>query len=97
MYGGRRDLVRFSDLSQALAQSTVMSNGAVIELQREPADVTTFQFGAPHPGANSFNDQVAFEFGDGTDDDDDRPAQRSSSVDVLAEGDELDTAVVQFV
>ncbi len=56
-----------------------------------------FEAGAPHPGAHPFDDQVAFEFRDRSDDDDDGPAQRTTGVDLLAETDELDVEAVQLV
>jgi len=45
----------------------------------------SFQPGAAHAGAHSLDDQIAFEFRDGTDDDHHGPAQRSASVNVFPE------------
>ena len=56
-----------------------------------------FEPGAPHAGADPLDDQVAFEFGDGADDDHDGAAQRAAGVDLLAEADELDVEPVQLV
>ena len=68
-----------------------------IQIQRLASDVSSFELGAPHAGADSLDDQVAFELGDGSDDDHDGTAQRPAGVDVLAEADELDAEMVQFI
>lgn len=57
----------------------------------------SFETGATHAGANAFDDQVALQLGDGADDDDDGAAERPAAVDVLAEGDEVDAEMVEFV
>src|SRR5580704_3850715 len=59
--------------------------------------MAAFELGPPHAGANSLDDQVALEFGDGPDDDHNGPAQGTSSVDLFTEADELDVQPVQFV
>ena len=41
--------------------------------------------------------RLAFELGDGADDDDDGPAQRAAGVDIFPEADELDSDPVQLV
>jgi hypothetical protein len=41
--------------------------------------------------------KVAFEFGDGADDDHQGAAQRSSCIDLLSERDELDVEPVEFI
>jgi len=48
-----------------------------IEHQGTSTDADAFGR-APHPGANSFEDQVAFEIRDGAYDDHDRPARRTA-------------------
>ena len=90
VYGGPGDAVSFGDLAQALSALAIAKDGFTIEIERPAADVTSFEPGAPHAGAHPLDDQVAFEFGDGADDDDDGPAQRAAGVDLLAEADELD-------
>ena len=62
-----------------------------------PADVAAFEPGAPHAGAHPLDDQVAFELGDGADDDHDGAAQRPAGVDLFTETDELDFEAVQLV
>ncbi len=61
------------------------------------SDVPAFETSAPHAGAHPLDDQVAFELGDGADDDDDGAAQRAAGVDLFAEADELDAEPVQLV
>jgi hypothetical protein len=80
-----------------LATLAVSLDGEVIEDQRISADVLSFKPGAPHAGAHSLDDQVAFQLGDCADDDHDGPAQRTASIDILPEADVLDFQPVQFV
>ena len=85
------------DLGQAHAAVTITENGGAIDVEWGAADVAAFELGAAHAGPDPLDDQVAFQLGDGADDDDDGAAQRAAGVDVLAEADELDVEVVQFV
>src|ERR1035438_10483496 len=84
-------------LSKTLPLGAVMLDPGVVELQRVVADVAAFKAGAPHAGAHSLDDQVAFEFGDGADDDYDGPAQRAAGIDIFPEADVLDLQPVQLV
>ena len=83
--GRTRDPVRLRDLAQAVAALAIAEDGLAIEIQRPAADVASFEAGAPHAGAHPLDDQVAFEFRDGPDDDHDGAAQRAAGVDLLAE------------
>jgi len=60
-------------------------------------DHVTFEPCAPHAGAHPFDDQVAFEFGDGADDHHNGAAQRAARVDLLTEADELDVQSIELV
>ena len=51
----------------------------------------------PQAGTHPLGDQTAPQLSDGADDDDHRPAQMTTRVDVLAKRDELDLKVVQLV
>ena len=95
--GGRRNAVPFCDLPDALATLTVLLDSKVVQHQRSPADALAFEPGAPHAGAHPFDDQAAFQFGDGADDHHDGPAQRAGGVDIFPEADELDFDAVQLV
>ena len=64
--------------------------GIAINVEWRPADMPALELGAAHAGAHTLNNQVAFQFGDGADDDDHGAAERPAGVDVLAEADELD-------
>ena len=66
----------FCDLSDALALAAVSLDGGVVQYQWIAADMLAFEPGAPHAGAHPLDDQVAFQFSDGADDDHDSPAQR---------------------
>ena len=75
----------------------ITQDGLSVQNECGATDGSAFQFGAPHAGAHSFDDQVAFQFSDRTDDDDDGPAQRTGGIDLLAEAGELDVEPAQFI
>ena len=79
-------------LGQAHAGSAIANDAGTVDLERPAADVAAFEPGPAHAGPDPLDDQVAFELGDGADDDHHGAAQRSAGVDVLAEADELDAA-----
>src|ERR1017187_3644775 len=85
------------DLAKALALASVALDSGVVQFQRIAANVAAFEACAPHAGAHSFDDQIAFKLSDGADDDDDGPAQRAAGVDVFPERDELDLEPTQLV
>ena len=97
LHGGRGDAVSSGDLTDALALAAIALDGGVVELQRLASDVLALKPGAPHAGAHPFDDQVAFQFCDGADDDHDSPAQRAGGVDIFPEADELDLEPVEIV
>ncbi len=94
---GSRDAVSPGDLAQALAVLAIPNDSLAIQVERWTADVLAFKPGAPHAAAHPFDDQAPLELGDRADDDDDGPAQRPASVDLLAEADELDVQPVELV
>jgi len=55
------------------------------------------QPGAAHPCPYPFDDEVAFQFRDGADDDDDGPSQRATGIEVLPKTYELDLQMVEFI
>ena len=55
------------------------------------------QPGATHACPYPFDDEVAFQLGDRSDDDDDGPAERAAGIDALPEADELDAETIEFV
>lgn len=85
------------DLAQALAEPPVAKDGFPIEVERLSADAPALELGPAHAGADTFDDQVPFELGDRTDDDNDGAAQRAAGVDLLAEADELDAQTIELV
>src|SRR5258708_39266464 len=94
---GSGDAVEFSHLGQAHAGSPIAKNAGTIDLEWPPADVPAFEAGATHAGPDPFDDQAAFELGDGSDDHHHGPSQRSASVDVFSEADELDRQMIDLV
>src|SRR4051794_30352028 len=95
--GGTGDAVVAGQLAQALAVAAIADDGIAIEFKRPAADVAPFEPGAPHAGAHPLDNKVAFELGDGADDDYYGAAQRAAGVDLLAERNELDIQPVQLV
>ena len=73
------------DLSDALAALTILVDGGAVQYQRGSTDSLTVETGAPHASSYSFDDERAFEFGDGADDDDDGTTQRAAGVDIFSE------------
>ena len=84
----------FGDLPDALATLVVLLDGEVVQHQGSPADALTFETSTPHTGAHSLNDQASFELGDGADDHDDGPSQRTTGVDIFPETDILDPGTI---
>ena len=85
------------DLAQALTEPAVAKDGLPVEFKWFAPDLPAFEPGPAHAGPDPFDDQVAFEFRDGPDDDHDGAAQRAAGVDLFAETDELDVQAVERV
>jgi hypothetical protein len=88
------DLGQFT---QAEAMGTIPQQSFMIDVEPWPADMLTFKLGSPHASPDALHYQVAFQFSDGADDDDDGAAQWTAGVDVFPEADELDAEVIQFI
>ena len=92
-----RDAVGLGDLTQALTSSAVLEDSNPVDIEGPPADMPAFQSGPAHPCPHPLDDEVPFELGDRTDDDDNGPPQRAAGIKVLPEAHELDVEVVEFV
>jgi hypothetical protein len=97
LHGRGGDAVGLRDFAQAVAVSAIAADGVLVEDQRVTSDVSSFEAGAPHAGADPLDNKVAFKLGDGTDDDHQGAAKRAASVDLLAERDELDVKPAQLI
>ena len=97
MDGGAADAIGLGQLAQALPALSIAEDGFAVEFQGPAADVASLEAGAPHPGADPLDDEIAFEFGDGGDDHVDGTPQWAAGVDLLSEADELDAVAVQLV
>ncbi len=97
MDGSSRYAVFSCQLAKAHSTLPVTTDGSAVEIKGRPTDVPAFKASAPHAGAHSLDDQVAFEFSDRSDDHDDGAAQRAARVDLFAEADELDVEPVELV
>jgi len=95
--GSAADAVSLRDLAQAQAAASIAEDGIAIKLERMTTDMSAFQPGAPHAGAHPLDDQVAFKLGHHADDGDNGTAQRAARIDLLAERNELDAEMVEFV
>jgi hypothetical protein len=76
---------------------TVCNNLCPVDIQRRTTDLPTFQFRSAHAGSNSLDDKTFFKLGNRTDNNDYRPAQWASRVDIFAQADELDAEMSQLV
>ena len=84
-------------LAETLAQLALPQDGVSIECKRLVSDVPAFELRPLRASPRSLDDQVALEFSDGPDDDDDGSPQRPASVDLFVEADELDVQPVQLI
>jgi hypothetical protein len=94
---GAADPVSLGDFCQAHPAVSVQQDSRSINVQRTTSDLTVFEAGAPHARTYSLDDQIPFQLGDGTDDDDNGPAERPAGINIFPEADELYAEVVQFV
>lgn len=95
--GGAGDAVALCQLAQALATLAVPQDGSAIEIERLATDMAAFEAGAAHAGAHPFDNKVALQLGDGSDDDHYGAAQWPAGIDLLPKADELDVEPVQLV
>ncbi len=94
---GAADAVGLGDLAEALSALTIYKDSFAVERQWFSSDLTAFEAGPPHAGADPFDDQRPFQLRDCADDDDDGAAQRAARVDLFAERYEFDSQSVQLV
>src|SRR5438270_13010584 len=94
---GPGDAMVAGDHGETVAASAITQHTGAVNLSRTPSDAHTFELGSAHAGFHSFNDQVAFQFGDGSDNDDHGAAQWAARVDLFAAADKLDIQVIEFV
>jgi hypothetical protein len=84
-------------LAKALTLVAIAQDAGAIEIEWLTPDGTAFELRPSHAGAHSLDDQVSFQFRDGSDDDYDGATQWAAGVDLFAERDELDVEAVQLV
>jgi hypothetical protein len=89
--------VGLRDVGQAIAAVAVPEDCNPVDLEWTSADVPALQPGATHSCPYPFDDEIALQFGDRSDDDDDGPSERAAGIEILPEANELDAEVVEFV
>jgi hypothetical protein len=89
--------VGLGDLTETLSSTAVLENGNPVDVEWPPADMSAFQPSAAHACPYPLDDEIPFQFGDSSDDDNDGPPERAAGIEVLPEADELDVEVVEFV
>jgi hypothetical protein len=89
--------VCFGDLTEALASSALLEDRNPVDVERPPADMPAFQSGTAHTRPHPLDDEISLEFGDGPDDDDNGPPQRTSGIKIFTEAYELDVEMIEFV
>ena len=87
----------FGDLAQTATVLAIAEDRFAIKIKWAASDVSAFEPRPAHAGTDSLDDEIAFQFRDGTDDDNQCPAQRPAGVDLLAEADELYIDTLQFI
>lgn len=87
----------FGDLADTLTTLPVLLDGGLIQLKWPTTDLLAFKPRPAHAGPDTLDDERALQLGDRGDDYDEGPAQRTGSVDLLTEADELDIQPVQFI
>ena len=97
MNGSAGDAVGLRQLAEALSLAAVPQYPRAIEIEWFAADVTAFELRAAHTGADAFDDKAAFQLRDASDDDDNRPTQRTAGIDLFAETDKLDIDTIQLI
>jgi hypothetical protein len=80
-----------------LTASSIPQNGSAVDIERPATDMPAFEPGPTHTCPDAFDDEIPFQLRDCPDDDDNGPAKRAAGVEVLAEADELDAQVVEFI
>jgi len=73
------------DLADALTTLTISLDSGTVQHKGSSADSLPVETGAPNAGTYSLDDERAFEFGNGADDDYDGTAQRAAGVDIFSE------------
>ena len=91
------DTVIFRQLAKAWPVPAITEDGFAVQIEHRATNVPAFRPCPPHAAADALDDQAAFQYGDGANDDHDGAAQRPTGVDLLAEADELDASVIQLV
>jgi len=97
MDGSSGSAVFPGDLTKTHTALSILADRFAIEIESRPSDVPAFKTSAPHAGADSLDDQIAFKFRDRSDDHNDGAAQRAARIDLFAEADELDVEPVELV
>jgi hypothetical protein len=95
--GGAGDKMALCQLAETLSALPTSQDGRAIENKGLASDVPALELRPPHASPDPLDDQVALQFGDGPDDDDNSSAQRTSGIDLLTEADELDIQPVQLI
>ena len=97
MDGGTGSAVALCQLTEALTALPIPEDGDAVEVEWLASDVLAFELGPPHSRPHPLDDEAPLQLSNHPDDDDDRPAQGAAGVDLLAERDELDVEVDQFI
>ena len=97
MDGGAGDSITLRQLAQALTLAAIAQDPDAIKVEWFAANVPALELGATHAGAHSFDDEVAFEFRNGADDDNDGSTQRTAGIELFAITYKLDIEMIEFI
>jgi hypothetical protein len=87
----------FGDLAQTQAAFPAIQYPLTVNPQRRAPDLPSFHPRPPHTRLDSFDYGLPLDLRDCAHDDDHRPTERASGVDVLSQADKLDAEMIQFV
>jgi hypothetical protein len=90
-------VVLFRNFGQTHPPTAVGNNRNSVDVERRSTNSSSFHFRSPHTGANALDDKTFFKLGNRTDNNDYRPAQWASRVNIFAQTNELDAEMGQLV
>jgi len=86
------------DFSQAVAASAILQHAATVDIDvGGTTNANSFQLSSAHPGSDSFDDQVAFQFSNGGEDNHNGPSQRAAGIELYLAGNELQVQVMELI
>jgi len=77
--------MRARNFAQTVSSPTITNDCMAVYVSRGTTYPNSLKLGAAEPGLHSLDDQIPFELGDGSDDDNHGAPKRAAGVNILAE------------